>query len=164
MTPVNEPLLKLFQAHGVEAVLQDEWIAFPGCAVKACAAVVQESSQKSWMVVGLDVRLEFAPGRIIVESFTGLGENREQAVADAFDNFATNSLHVFLAAFFRPDDEQVTREEWTVSGQPSQAILGNIGGRGTPPVEGKVLAACYEHFTGKIQGTTLTPGTHWIRL
>jgi hypothetical protein len=164
MSPVNEPLLELFRAHGVEAKVQNEWIAFPGCAMKACAAVVQEMSQQACMIVGLDVRLEFAPGSIIVESFTGLGENREEAVANAFDNFATNSLHVFLAAFFRPDDEQVTREEWAVGGQPSQAILGNIGGRGTPPVEGKALAACYEHFTRKIQEATLTPGTHWIRL
>src|SRR5262249_22461519 len=107
MSIVNEPLLELLRAHGVEAVVQGDWITFPGRTVRANAAIMRELPQTSALTVQLDVRLEVGPGRTIVESFAGIGVTREKAIADAVHNLIANSFHVLLAAFFRPEDEQV---------------------------------------------------------
>ncbi|HEV3444731.1 MAG TPA: DUF6348 family protein [Gemmataceae bacterium] len=112
----------------------------------------------------LDVRLEITSGGTIVESFAGLGETQEKAVADALHNFITNSFHVLLAAFFRSDDEQVTREEWVVGGKASRVTIGNVGIRGRPPVQGDQLVAWFKHFEEKLKKKQLGPGTHWVRL
>src|SRR5262249_59846233 len=96
--------------------------------------------------VQLDVRLEIAPGRTIIESFAGVGETREKAVADALHNFTVNSFHVLLAAFFRSDDRQVSREEWVVGGRTSRVTIGNVGIRGRPPVQGEQLGGWFKRF------------------
>src|SRR5262249_23804823 len=148
----------------VEAVAEGEWISFPGRSMRACASIVRETPQRSWLSVQLDVRLEVAPGRTIVESFAGLGETRDKAVGDALHNFIANSFHVLLAAFFRPNDPQVTEEEWNVSGRTIRATIGNVGIRGKPPVQGKQLTAWYEPFKEKLTQRQLPPRTHWVRL
>ncbi len=164
MAQINQLLLALFQAHGVEAILQDEWIIFPGLSLRANASIVKETKHPAWLSIQLDVRLEIAPGRTIVESFAGLGETREKALADALHNFTANSFHVLLAAFFRSGDQQVSQEEWLVSGRMSRVTIGNVGIRGKPPVQGEQLVGWFKHFEDKLKETGLRPGTHWIRL
>src|SRR5438034_5924255 len=137
MSQVNELLLELFRAHGVEAAPRDEWIAFPGRTLRANATIAREMKQQAGMSIQMDVQLEIAPGRTILESFAGLGETPEKAVADALHNFIANSFHVLLAAFFRSDDQQVSREEWVVGGSTSRVTIGNVEVRGKPPVQGE---------------------------
>src|SRR6266540_2237247 len=120
--------------------------------------------QQAGMSVQLDVRLEIPPGRTIVESFAGLGETREKAVADALHNFTANSFHVLLAAFFRSDDQQVSQEAWVVGGRTSRVTIGNVGVRGKPPVQGDQLVGWFKRFEEKLKEKHLRPGTHWVRL
>ncbi len=164
MSEMNEPLLKLFRAHSVEAQFQDGWIVFPGRPLRATAALVGEKQHPAARSVQLDVRLEIAPGRTLIESFAGMGETREQATGDALHNFTANTFHVLLAAFFRPDDLQVTREEWVVGGRAARVTIGDAGLRGTPPVEGEPLIRWFGYFTAKLKEQELRPGTHWVRL
>lgn len=163
MSLVNEPLLQLFRAHGVEADPEGDWVAFPGRAIRASAAVVREMPQTSATTVQLDVRLEIAPRRTIIESFAGIGQGRDQAVANALQNFAANSFHVLLAAFFQPDDVQASREEWTVRGRPALAIMGCLGVRGRPPVPPDELGGWFPRLRAKLEEQPLRPGTHWVR-
>jgi hypothetical protein len=164
MSQVNESLLELFRAHGVEAVLLEEWVVFPGRNMRASASIVREIKQQAAMSVQLDVWFEIAPRRTIVESFAGLGETLERAVADAIHNFTANSLHVFLTAFFRSDDQQVSQEEWVVGGRTSRVTIGNVGIRGKPPVQGEELVGWFKRFEEKLKENQLRPGTHWVRL
>ena len=165
MSQVNASLLALFQAHGVESHLEGEWVAFPGRRLRAGAAVVRETKHASALSVQLDVRVEVAPGRTIIESFVGVGQAPEQAVGDALRNFTANSFHVLLAAFFRPgDDEQVSREEWVIGGRKSRVTVGNVGVRGKPPAQGESLVSWFKHFAEKLKHKQLGPGTHWVRL
>lgn len=163
MPNINESLLELFRAHGVEAVPQDEWVAFPDRQMKANAAIVSERKQRNGMSVQLDVQLEIAPRRTIIESFAGVGNTLEKAVADAIANFTANSFHVLLAAFFQPDDQQVTKEEWTIGGRKSR-VTGNVGVRGKLPLEGEPMFAWFKRFWESIRQQQLRPGTHWARL
>jgi hypothetical protein len=164
MSFVNEPLLELFRAHGVEAVAQGDWITFPGRPIRANAAIVRELPQKAGLTVQLDVRFEVGPRRTIIESFAGIGQTREGACADAVRNLVANSFHVLLAAFFRPEDEHVTREEWAVGGRPAQAFIGNAGIRGKPPVPPGELVGWFWQLKSKLEGQQLRPGTHWCRV
>jgi Family of unknown function (DUF6348) len=164
MSQINETLLELFRAHGVEAAPQDDWVALSGRKMRATASVVKETKQQASMSVQLDVRLEIAPRRIIVESFAGLGETREKAVADALQNFIANSFHVLLAAFFVSRDEHVSQEEWTIAGRRSRVIIGNAGIRGKPPVQGEPLVGWFKRFEEKLKEQQFRPGTHWVRL
>jgi len=164
MNPTSDFLLELFGAHGVEAVPQEEWVTFPDRNLKAAASIVRTLEWQAGKTVQLDVRLEIAPGRTIIESFAGVGETREKAVADALHNFTVNSFHVLLAAFFRSDDRQVSREEWVVGGRTSRVTIGNAGIRGRPPVEGAQLVAWFKRFEERLKATELRPATHWVRL
>jgi hypothetical protein len=132
--------------------------------MKANASIVREMSQGFGLSVQLDVQLEIAPGRTIVESFAGLGETRDKAGADALHNFTVNSFHVLLAAFFHPDDQQVAREEWVAGSRRSRVTIGNVGVRGTPPVQGEQLVAWFKRFEEKLKERPLEQGTHWVRL
>jgi hypothetical protein len=164
MNPINEFLLELFRAHGVEAVAQEEWVTFRDRKWKAAASIVRALEQQAGTSVQLDVRLEIAPGRTIIESFAGVGETREKAVADALHNFTVNSLHVLLAAFFHSDDPQVSQEQWVVGGRTSRVTIGNVGIRGKPPVQGEPLVGWFRRFEDKLKKTELRPATHWVRL
>ena len=160
----NEGLLELFRGHGVEALLQDEWIVFPGRSVKASAELYGQASHEAATSVQLDVRVQNASGRAIVESFAGLGTTADEAVADAMQNFVVNSFHVLLAAFFGVSGQQVAQEKWVSGGKPCRVTIGNVGVRGEPPVEGEALVAWFDHFTEKLRQKQFAAGTHWVRV
>jgi hypothetical protein len=73
MFQINESLRELFLAHGIDAVPQDEWVAFPGRNMRAKASIAREMQQQAGMSVQLDVLLETPPGLTIAESFAGVG-------------------------------------------------------------------------------------------
>lgn len=160
----NATLLELFRAHGVACVAQEEWIAFPDHGTRADTAIFKETQQPTGMSVQLDVRLEIDPDRTIVESFAGIGKTRREAVASAMQNFIANTFHVLLAAFFKPGDEHVTKEEWSIGGKTRQVTIGNVGIRGTPPVQGEQLVAWFKQFEENLKCYELANGTHWVRL
>ena len=164
MSQVNASLLDLFRAHGVEAAPEGEWVAFRDPKMRVNASIVREMQQPAGTSVQLDVRFEIAPWHTVIESFVGLGETRDKAVADALHNFVANSFHVLLAAFLRPGDDQVSQEEWAVGGRPCRVTIGNVGVRGKPPVQGEQLVGWFKRFEEKLREKHLPPGTHWVRL
>jgi hypothetical protein len=165
MTDVNKMLWELFQAHGVAAILESEWILFPDRNMKAKAAIVQQNSQPSSFTIQLDIILALASGQVIVESFAGIGQTCEQAIGDGLENFIVNSFHVLLAAFFlAADDDQVTKEEWMISGVNYQATIGNACIRGKLPIQLDQLSDYFTRFQEKITRLGLWPGIHWLRL
>lgn len=164
MLPVNKPLAELFRAHGIQAELQEGWVTFPGRPHRAHAALFNETETKSGVSLQLDVRLEIGPERMIVESFSGVGDSRESAARNAFQSFAANTFHVLVAVFFASDCTHVTREEWVLGGRNCRVTNGGVGVKGRPPVDGEGLFEWYRHFEAKIREQRLSPGTHWIRL
>jgi hypothetical protein len=161
VSEANEYLQQLLRAHGVFATPCGDWLVLSQDDMKANASIVREAPGK-W--VQLDVRLEFAPGRILIESFGGAGETRMRATNDALQNFTLNSFHVILAAFLNRDDNQVSREDWMIGGKLRRVTIGNVGIRGKPPVLGAELVDWFKLFEGKLKAQQLTEGVHWVRL
>jgi len=161
---MNAVLQEAFRAHGVEAIAEGDWVVFPRHDLRASAAVVRESPNPAGVSVQFDVRLALGPERTLVESFGGVGANREEAAKEARQNFLLNSFHVLFAAFFAPGDPQVTEVEWTVGGVKKRVTLGNIGVRGKLPAQGAAAATWLELLAEQIQGRKLPDGIHWVRL
>ena len=174
MGKLAEVLRDLFQAHGVEANLGEQWVDFPNRGMRVGASILQEIKQPTSFTVELEVRFEFAPGRTIVEAFAGLGDTKDSAVVDALENFVANSFHVLLVAFFRTQESQrdaepsveelVSQEEWLLGGQKRRVTVGNLGVRGKPPVQGAQLVASLEEFKQRLKQQPFGPQTHWVRL
>lgn len=164
VSAINNFLLEVFKAHGVDCAHQGEWIVFLKPGIRASGSIVREIPHENSITIQLDVRFELAPGRTIIESFGSIAQTREQAVSDALQNFTANSFHVLLAAFFGAEDDQVSMEEWTIGGRPRLVTIGNAGIKGTPPVQGEQLISWFKPFEEKLKSMQLGPGTHWVRL
>lgn len=164
MSQVISALLELFRAHSINAVLQEEWIIFPNHNIRANAEIVRELKQENIITVQLDVRVEISSWQTIMESFAGFAETREQAVTDALNNFTSSMLHVLLAAFFLPPDDQVAEEQWHIGDRDYRVIIGNAVCRGKLPVQGQQPVDWFDIFEQKIKQQKLGPGTHWVRL
>lgn len=161
----NEALKQLFCRHHVDAKQDGEWVTFPGYQYRAAAAIVKENNpRQNFISVQLDVRLALGDGRVLIESFMGMGTSRDEAVGDSFQNFTINSFHVLLRAFFAPSDEQVTVEEWNIAGKQRRVALGNLGMRGTPPAPEKMPVDWFPTVESKLKAMPLTGGTHWVRI
>jgi len=158
---LNAFLAHLFQAHGVTTTLEGEWILLPEHGLRIHGAIVRVRESAGGRAVQLDVRVVISPGRLLIESFVGIGATREQAVLDAQQHFARNVFHVILAAFCQRDREQVIQEEWLINGQQRLATIGNVEIRGQLPESGM---AWFRQFEDKLKVRELGAGTHWVRL
>jgi len=155
---------QLFRQHGVDARADGgEWILLPDLR-RLRSQIHQREAHQGVATVQLDLLLELSPERTLVEAFAGVGELPAAAVFDALENFRVGSLHVFLAAFCGQKTEQVDIEEWTIRGQKRRVVLGPVGVRGAPPVEGKDLVAPVRTFEEFVRGAEFGPGIHWLRL
>jgi len=158
---VNDVLLGLLAAHGVDATMEDGWIAPAGRSLRMSGEIVQEKPGPNAVTVQLDVRVRLWAGGELVDSCGGVGPTRDEAVADAVNGFVAGSFHVLLAAFLGKETEQVTREEWVVSGRSRAVTVGGVFIRGPMP---EPRADWVTVLREKIQALGLPGGTHWIRL
>jgi hypothetical protein len=109
---VMEALSELLRRHGLDCAREKEWIV-PNGQLPAIRA--------KWhprVTTGqLDVQVLLEKGRIIEESFIGIGTGAP-GLADALKNFMINSLHVLLSSLWDiKDDQQVLSEKWQVGGR-----------------------------------------------
>ncbi|MFX1255325.1 MAG: DUF6348 family protein [Promethearchaeota archaeon] len=161
---MNIFLKKIFEEHGIQTQIQDDWLIFQNKQIKINGEIVSETKYKNFFSVQLDVRLQLDTNTTIIESFGGIGQDKDEAILSAQENFAVNSFHVFLAAFFDPNDDQVTKEIWSIGGKKKQVIIGNMGIRGQIPTENNVHVSWFEKFEKKIKAENLEQEINWIRL
>ena len=158
-------LMSLFEEHEITAVPEDNWIVLTDYGLRATCAVSDPNKQPGGFSLQLDVCVETGMGRALVESFAGFGRTVEEALADSWQNFISNSFHVILAAFFTDaHDDQISREIWTIDDEERTVILGNIGGRRSAKLTEKLPLDWFAAFEEKIKERPLGPGSHWIRL
>ena len=151
-------LSKLMQAHGVACQIYGEWVV-PNGALPAIRASWFPRTESG--VLEVEVLLENKS--IVNECFAGIGEGGA-AMDDALQNFTANSFHVLLAAFWNRDDpQQVTTEEWTVSGNSFRAYIGNFGTRGSVGIEPTVPSELFPTIRGAIEREPLSQDWHWVR-
>jgi|SRR5215467_2488896 len=158
LRPVMERLL---QSHGVRTSNYKEWV-LGGTDLPAIRASLQNTGRSE--TTRLDVELCIAPGQTIIESFGGVGKDAEQATNDAVENFCKSSLHVFLAAFWNHvEPDQVTLENWEISGASWSAYIGSQVCRGTDAFDVPVPADVFPLTEMFIKKLLLRGDLHWVR-
>ncbi len=127
-TPANKILAELLTAHGYSVTYYNGWLSVDQRFPLMSAAVFNERSTGDSVILQLDVRV-LLPEEMLIESFAGIGSDSIAALMDGFQNFAANSLHVILGAFFDAISEQFHRETWQINGHRWKATIGNYGVR-----------------------------------
>lgn len=161
---LNDVLLKLLQSHDVPASVQSDWVE-TSAGFKLAASVVREMpSPEGTFNLQLDFYVDLPDGRLLIESFAGLGTSRVDAINDGFQNYVSNSFHVILSTisdFVNAD--QVDTEEWTINGRTRNVLIGGMGIRRityaefTPPTE------WFSTIQNRIENLPLDERCHWIR-
>ncbi len=161
---INLLLLKLLRAHGLNATTHVGWIRIANRPY-ICGAIARELQPTSTTKnIQIDIYVALESGRILVESFAGIGETKEDAIVDGIHNFTINSFHVLLAAFYvDEDDDQVEKEKWKINGQMRRVTIGNIGIRGTTPIPDSPPTEWFQSLENAIRDSELPAGTHWVR-
>jgi len=155
----NDWLAEFMGAHGVRGEHHDDWVIFPDHGKRGYARLFPR--EPVWQ---LDIGIEIYPGWLVLESFAGTGEDADEALKDAFEAFARGVLHVMLSAFFSVNTgEQVTREQWDIAGTPRQVTIGSVVFRGPVPAD-FAEAAFFPQFEAALKSSSLSEGTHWLRL
>ena len=153
-----EELAELMHAHGVPHEIRKEWVV-PNGELPAIRA--------NWYQLDgygrLDVDVLLERDVLIHECFAGIGDGNT-AIRDAMHNFAINSFHVFLAAFWeRNESDQVTTETWTVGGSDFIAYVGNFGTRESAGVDAVIPEGLFPAIKSSVESQALTSSWHWVR-
>lgn len=164
LTAVDEVVRQLFRQHQIAAEVDGgSWILLPQ-GLKLQTRIHQREAHQRISTVQLDVVLELADGRTLIESFAGVGEMPQAAVFDALENFQVNSLHVLLAAFFGRRSPQIDVETWMMGGQERRVVVGGLGIRGQLPGNSNQLAPAVKRWEEFVRESVVSPGIHWLRL
>ena len=157
-------LENLLRAHGLDSAAYEDWVVVDGELPGIRASIQDPRLQDGRVLLRLDIEVSFGADDVIVESFAGVGEDREAAVANALRNFCVNALHVFLAAFWgHVEADQVQVESWQINGADWRAVIGNFGcqiaGDDAVDIPGNAFAT----IEACIKDLPLTGERHWVR-
>jgi hypothetical protein len=157
---LNSILADLLQSHGLSVSQDDEWIVANDCLLALSATVVSENQLPSGYSLQLDIRVAPDSSDVMIESFGGIGDNRDEAVADAVANFAANSLHTLLAAFYGQEDDQVIVEMWEIGAVAWRVIIGGYGIRSSEGIKVAVPEQAFQVIEDLIKRLTLEGTGH----
>lgn len=163
---IRESIQRLFSEHDVVASWEGSALSFPDLSHTLEPVIVSETyPASSTVAIQLDIRLTLGSGEYVLESFGGFGTTRAEAERDAIQNFAANSFHVLLAAFFNHSQtDQVTVESWIIGDTEYDVVLGNIGMRGQFPLSGEGTPDWFIAAEQDLKRQPMEQGIHWIRL
>lgn len=156
---VKEYLCELFQSHDVPFYTESEWVIPYG----ELPAIRSTWFQKETSGV-FEVEVLLDDGRIINESFSGFGVDKE-GILNGLENFCINSFHVLLSAFWRKHESgQVEIEDWVINGVTYKAYIGNLGTRATKGVEASIPNGFFEALEKAIKNEALESEVSWFRV
>jgi len=121
---ITQLIAELFKTYGFEFEEHEGWIIPQGSDYAMKGYWYPEATE----VVGqLTIELFINSERIVVESFSGMGEDETERLKNAFSSFIYHSSHIFLSAIWGVESKEVKVEKWLVNGVEYQAYIGNRG-------------------------------------
>lgn len=161
---LNDILLKLLERHGVSASVDSDWIE-TSTGYRLAASVVREMPSPGGTVnLQLDFYVDLPDGRLLIESFAGLGTSKEEAINDGIQNYVSNSFHVILSSISAgANSDQVETEEWTINGRQRNVIIGGMGIRRFTDAEFDPPTEWFSTVQTEIERLPLDERRHWIR-
>lgn len=162
---VTEKVGALFREYGVGLVPNDYWLVHEsGYAISVDASLVEQFESR--LAIRLDIDVSLLDGRLLTESFTGVGSDIDDAIDDAIDNFKENSLFVFLTAFFGQSSKgTVIVETWKINGVSWRIVAGNFSCRQSKKnLISALPEQLFSEMENAIRASKLRHNSHWFRL
>ena len=161
---LNDILLQLLESHGVSASVQSDWVETSGGHKLAASVVREMPSPEGTVNLQLDFYVDLPDGRLLIESFAGLGTSRNEAIKDGFQNYVFNSFHVILSTISDvANTDQVETEEWTINGRKRNVLIGGMGIRRFTDAEFTPPTEWFSTVQKQIENLPLDERSHWIR-
>src|SRR5581483_751112 len=159
----NDELKRALEAHGMEARLEEGWLALPGSSAVLRGRHYAMAHHPGAVVARLDVQVGLPDGRLLVESHGAPGKDVDQAGVQCLAKFLMGSLHPILGAFFGHREHQEL-DEWSIRGAAFEAFLGPVVAQSVEkePPSPAMIAPVLKELTGTRQGVSRRP--HWIRI
>jgi Family of unknown function (DUF6348) len=166
MPDATPTLHDLLANHGVATTTEAYgWLSTDG-SYPACRAYTNESPlPNGGYRLRFDVEVALSADRLMIESFSDLGADRQAALRSSLQSFCTGSLHVMLSGLWGvTDPNQVLVEECTIGEQAWVLHLGNLirkaeGGIDVPPPDDLM-----PRFDNLLQQAEIAPTLHWGRI
>lgn len=157
-------LAALLRSHGVPVRHHDGWlVTSPGSPAWRCQ--VEELPLAHSRSVQLDVDLALPDGRMLTESFAGVGATLEAGVQNAFRKFSDNALHVLLSAFHgHHDPEQSVVETWRGAHTSWTAHVGPLQLVSTGASPMPVMPELVDLSRDLMETVELLERPHWLRI
>lgn len=161
---LNDILRKLLESHGVSASVHSDWVETSNGYKLAVGVVREIPSPEGTVNLQVDFYVDLPDGRLLIESFAGVGESKEAAIKDAFQNYVSNSFHVILSAITDvTNTNQVETEEWTINGRNRTVVIGGMGIRRFTKAEFHPPTEWFSVVQQEIERFPLDERCHWIR-
>ena len=140
-------------------MVHNDWVV-PNSTLPAVRALWYPGESVGHLQVQVLVRDEL----IIEECFAGIGQG-DSALSDALKTFTVTSFHVLLAALWgKSNPDEITTEEWLVSGQRFVAYIGNFGIRTFEGASASVPPGLFDRIEETIKRESLSGDLHWFHL
>lgn len=160
MSP-QEILANMFLAHDLPSIEYKDWLLVDEQLPAMRAETFDFKEYENGASIRLDITLLLASKKTISESYLGIGKNKISALQNAFQNFVTNSFHVFLSAFWQiTNDDQIGIEEWEIKGNKWKVYIGNFGCKGDFNIPENLFKIIEE----QIQEENLEEDLYWLRI
>ncbi|GAB2592026.1 hypothetical protein ISP15_14785 [Dyella jejuensis] len=155
---VQADLLRLFERHGVELELDEDWLVTDGD-FPAVRASWQEGAEGA--PGRLDVDVVISEERHIEESVAGHGRG-DAGVRDALNAFERNVLYVLLAAcWYVTDDRRIRLQSWELGMRSWDVFIGPLAfSRDDLAAPESLLSGLQDALRNESLGGHL----HWVRL
>jgi len=121
---VTELLKELFKTHGFESEVYDDWIIPEGGDYGMKGYWYPEATESTGQ---LSIEVFINSEMIMVESFSGMGENAEERLKNAFASFVHHSSAAFLQAVWGAESKEVKTEQWDIGTEKYMAYIGHQG-------------------------------------
>lgn len=160
MSP-QEILANMLLAHDLPSIEYKDWLLVDEQLPAMRAETFDFKEYENGASIRLDITLLLASKKTISESYLGIGKNKINAIQNAFQNFVTNSFHVFLSAFWQiTNDDQIGIEEWEIKGNKWRVYIGNFGCKGDFNIPENLFKIIEE----QIQEENLEEDLYWLRI
>lgn len=160
MSP-QEILANMLLAHDLPSIEYKDWLLVDEQLPAMRAETFDFKEYENGAGIRLDITLLLASKKTITESYLGIGKNKISAIQNAFQNFVTNSFHVFLSAFWQiTNDDQIGIEEWEIKGNKWKVYIGNFGCKGDFNIPENLFKIIEE----QIQEENLEEDLYWLRI
>lgn len=163
---LNEIIMNVLQPFEVMAKPVGGWLTFPNSRVQLQGRIAGGGRTEEGLVaLQVDICVKIDEERTMIQSFPGVGDNEDESIINAFENFIAHSFHLILATFFSKAEDEVTMEGWGIREIPRKVIFSHAIRKGNVPdalTNGEF--PWFSELEDRLKALDLPTGMHWVEM